>query len=139
MNFLSSIATSVTSMVPSGSSAPNVVILPSDVVKEGWLTKQSRVMKEWRRRWFVLTPQYLVSYKRPGSYGTPTEVLRLRDCSTVKSADEDCGRENAFRVDTAGRVFFLVADNTTEKESWIGHIGRQMVRPTVMKEYDDEH
>lgn len=50
----------------------------------------------------------------------------------MKSADEDIHKENAFRVDTPNRVFFLIADNNQEKESWIGHIGRQMVRPSVM-------
>lgn len=43
-----------------------------------------------------------------------------------------------FRVDTIDRIFFLAAQTATEKESWIGHIGRQMVRPTVIKEYSDD-
>lgn len=66
------------------------------------------------------------------------QVLYLRDCSTVKSADEEVNRENAFRVDTPTRVFFLVADSCAEKESWIGQIGRQMVRPSVLTEYSDD-
>ena len=47
----------------------------SEVLKEGELEKQSRFMKEWRkyfiyfeyakfhRRWFVLTPTHLLSFK----------------------------------------------------------------------------
>jgi len=86
----------------------------------------------------VLTPTCLCSFQQEGLYHKPTEVLYLKDCSTVKSADDSINRENAFRVDTASRVFFLIAESNIDKESWIGHIGRQMVRPTVMKEYDDE-
>ncbi|KAL8426757.1 hypothetical protein Efla_006743 [Eimeria flavescens] len=154
------------------------------VIKEGWLSKQSKFLKDWRRRWFVLTPQCLCSYKtsdvrsqkptevsptclsvtavsssvlaaaaleagragRPGQLRAPPvfaarlysrlmlllllllllQVLYLRDCSTVKSADDEINKENAFRVDTPKRVFFLLADSSQEKESWIGHIGRQM-------------
>ncbi|XP_026191310.1 pleckstrin homology domain-containing protein 1-like [Cyclospora cayetanensis] len=108
------------------------------VIKEGWLSKQSKFLKDWRRRWFVLTPQCLCSYKTSDTHSQqPTEVLYLRDCSTVKSADEDVNRENAFRVDTPNRVFFLLADSPNEKEAWIGHIGRQMVRPSVLTEYHD--
>lgn len=108
------------------------------VIKEGWLSKQSKFLKDWRRRWFVLTPQCLCSYKTSDVHSQrPTEVLYLRDCSTVKSADEDVNRENAFRVDTPSRVFFLVATSPQEKESWIGNIGRQMVRPSVLTEYQD--
>eukprot|EP00928_Gymnodinium_smaydae_P067208 TRINITY_DN50150_c0_g1_i1.p2 TRINITY_DN50150_c0_g1~~TRINITY_DN50150_c0_g1_i1.p2 ORF type:complete len:122 (+),score=26.99 TRINITY_DN50150_c0_g1_i1:74-439(+) len=110
-----------------------IIIHPHDIVKEGWLTKQSKLLKEWRRRWVVLTQQYVCTFKNQGGdYRNPTEVIRLRECSTVKSADEDTGRENAFRVDTPNRIFYLIADSSAEKEAWIGHIGRQMVRPTVM-------
>mmetsp|Transcript_11078 Transcript_11078/g.21437 ORF Transcript_11078/g.21437 Transcript_11078/m.21437 type:complete len:120 (+) Transcript_11078:89-448(+) len=109
-----------------------IIIHRDDIVKEGYLVKQSKIMKEWRRRWFVLTPQYLCSFKTQGENRNPTEAIRLRECQTVKSADEDTGKENSFRVDTPGRVFLLIADTTADKESWIGHIGRQMVRPTVL-------
>merc|ERR1712135_60505 len=104
-----------------------------DIVKEGWIVKQSKFTKEWRRRWFVLTPQYLCAFKsQGGELRNPTEALRIRECSTVKSADGDTGKENSFRVDTPDRVFYLIADSQEEKEAWIGTIGRQMIRPTVM-------
>lgn len=46
--------------------------------------KQSRFLKDWRRRWVILTPQYLCSYRSPEStFQPPTEALRLADCSTV--------------------------------------------------------
>mmetsp|Transcript_25119 Transcript_25119/g.58337 ORF Transcript_25119/g.58337 Transcript_25119/m.58337 type:complete len:121 (+) Transcript_25119:104-466(+) len=110
----------------------DIIIHRDDIIKEGWMVKQSKYMKEWRKRYFVLTSQYICSFKDQGDIRNPTEVIRLRECSTVKSADEDTGRDNSFRVDTPDRVFWLIADNATEKESWIGHIGRQMVRPTVL-------
>eukprot|EP00928_Gymnodinium_smaydae_P002992 TRINITY_DN11087_c0_g2_i1.p2 TRINITY_DN11087_c0_g2~~TRINITY_DN11087_c0_g2_i1.p2 ORF type:complete len:144 (+),score=24.68 TRINITY_DN11087_c0_g2_i1:64-432(+) len=117
-------------------STSDIVIHREDIIKEGWLVKQSMHLKEWRRRWFVLTPQYLCSFKEQGQLHKPTEAIRLRECSTVKSADEDTGKDNSFRVDSPGRIFYLIADSTTDKESWIGHIGRGMVRPTVL--HDDE-
>eukprot|EP00921_Rhytidocystis_pertsovi_P017087 GHVQ01026869.1.p1 GENE.GHVQ01026869.1~~GHVQ01026869.1.p1 ORF type:complete len:144 (-),score=17.47 GHVQ01026869.1:500-931(-) len=122
------------SSTPGGGST-NITIKRCDIVKEGWLCKQSKYLQHWRRRWFVLTSECLCSFKHQTSFtnnSKPTEVLRLRECSTVKSADEDVHKTNAFRVDTPSRVFFLLADSNAEKESWIGHIGRQMVRPTVI-------
>merc|ERR1711937_367450 len=112
--------------------ASQIVIHSQDVVKEGCLVKQSKFMKEWRRRHFVLTPQYLCSFKKQGEYRGPTEFIRLRECVTVKSTDHDTGRANTFRVDTRDRTFFLIADSAEEREAWIGHIGRQMVRATVL-------
>merc|ERR1719408_789588 len=112
--------------------AAEIIVHRDDIIKEGWLVKQSKHLKEWRRRWFVLTPQYLCSFKSQGEYRNPTEAIRLRECTTVKSAEEDTGKENSFRVDVVDRVFYLIAEDATDKESWIGSIGRQMVRSTVM-------
>eukprot|EP00418_Pyrodinium_bahamense_P013953 CAMPEP_0179125572 /NCGR_PEP_ID=MMETSP0796-20121207/59397_1 /TAXON_ID=73915 /ORGANISM="Pyrodinium bahamense, Strain pbaha01" /LENGTH=119 /DNA_ID=CAMNT_0020824283 /DNA_START=66 /DNA_END=425 /DNA_ORIENTATION=- len=112
--------------------ASEIIVHRDDVIKEGFLSKQSKHLKEWRKRWFVLTPEYLCSFKGQGDYRNPTEFIRLRECSTVKSADEDTGKDNSFRVDTPARVFYLIADSAADKEAWIGHIGKQMVRTTVI-------
>ena len=117
--------------------AAEIIVHRDDIVKEGWLVKQSVHLKDWRRRWCILTPQYLCTFKQQGQYRNPTEAIRLRDCSTVKSADDETGKQNSFRVDTPNRVFHLIADGAPDKEEWIGTIGRQMVRPTVMTEEHD--
>eukprot|EP00922_Rhytidocystis_sp_ex-Travisia-forbesii_P034151 GHVS01050744.1.p2 GENE.GHVS01050744.1~~GHVS01050744.1.p2 ORF type:complete len:130 (-),score=25.53 GHVS01050744.1:441-830(-) len=114
-----------------------VSVRHSEAVKEGWLSKQSKYLKEWHRRWVVLTPDFICSFRDQGSLlrgSNPTEFLRLCDCSTVQSADDDVHKQHAFRVDTPDRVFYLTADSNADKEAWIGHIGRQMVRPTAFTE-----
>eukprot|EP00927_Polykrikos_kofoidii_P069444 TRINITY_DN64926_c0_g1_i1.p1 TRINITY_DN64926_c0_g1~~TRINITY_DN64926_c0_g1_i1.p1 ORF type:complete len:145 (+),score=20.56 TRINITY_DN64926_c0_g1_i1:64-435(+) len=116
-----------------------IVIHREDITKEGWLSKQSKFMKDWRRRWIVLTPQYICSFKQQGDYRNPSEVLRIRECSTVKSASEETGKDHSFRVDTPGRVFYLIAETSQEKEAWIGHIGRQMIRPNILVAEEHEH
>merc|ERR1712217_189728 len=98
-------------------------------IKEGWLLKQSAHLKEWRRRWCVLTPKHLCSFKSEGEYKNQTEVINLRDCTFVRSADEDLGKENSFKVVAPNRIFYLVSDSPRDTEAWIGHIGRQMARP----------
>jgi len=75
----------------------------------------------------VLTPQYLCTFKSQGEYRNPTEVIRLRKCSTVKSADQNTGRDNSFRVDTPQCVFYFVADSSSDKASWINNIGQQVL------------
>merc|ERR1719445_1535642 len=109
-----------------------VAIAASDILKEGRLVKQSRYMKEWRQRHFVLTQQFLCSFKAQGDYRSPTEVIRLSECSTVKSCEDEIGKENAFKIEANGTVFHLIAESNAEKEAWIGHIGRLMVRRSVM-------
>jgi len=105
-----------------------------DIVKSGFLLKQSKFFKQWKRRWFVLTPQHLCSYEQENGHmaSAPTEQLLLQSCSTVRGADEEVGRPNAFKVESADRTFYLIAETSQDKEAWIGTIGRQMVRPSVM-------
>eukprot|EP00913_Durusdinium_trenchii_P011355 g10666.t1 len=65
--------------------AAEIVIHRDDIIKEGFLVKQSKHMKEWRRRWFVLTPQYLCSFKSQGEYRNPTEHIRPGAFPTLSS------------------------------------------------------
>lgn len=89
--------------------------------------KQSAHVKNWRRRWIVLTSKHLASYKSPTAVSCPTESLLLAECTTVKSAEDELHSDNIFRVDTSKRTFLMIAGSTAEKEAWIGAIGRQMV------------
>jgi hypothetical protein len=116
-----------------------IVIHRDDIVKQGWLSKESLYLKDWRKRWVVLTKDYICTFKTQGEFRNPTEAVRLRECSTVKSAHDATGKENSFQVYATNRTFSLMADSSVDKEAWIGTIGRQMVRPTMMvEEYDFE-
>lgn len=75
------------------------------IVKEGWLYKQSKYMKEWRkyflyhkiyRRWVVLTPTHLYSYKEYKKYEKPTEEIVIKECKTIKSVEDEIKRKFAF-------------------------------------------
>lgn len=109
------------------------------IIKEGWIEKRSKYVKEWRPRWLVLTPRFLCTFKKQQDYrSAPTEKINLRLCSTVKSAEDDVNRPMSFRVDTSNRTYFFTAKDTAEKEIWIGAIGKAMVRPTVMRSRSEE-
>ena len=81
------------------------IVKPEDVIKEGYLFKQSRYLKDWRkyavpltflRRWFVLTKTHILSYKDEKIYKNPTEVVPMNTCCTVKSVEEEINKPNAF-------------------------------------------
>ena len=50
------------------------------------------------RRWFVLTPTHLYTFKYEKVYTNPTESLVLKYCTTVKSAEAEIGVENSFVI-----------------------------------------
>jgi len=113
-------------------------IATKDIVKEGWLSKQSKFLKEWRKRWFVLTPTHLYTFKLERQYKSPTEKILLKECTTVKSAEDEIHKENSFRIDSTNAVFYIMAPTTTEKEAWIGAIGKAMVKPSLRRNSDEE-
>ena len=52
-----------------------ITISSDDIIKEGYLFKQSRYLKKWRNRWVVLKPDYLYTFKEKGVYSNPTEQI----------------------------------------------------------------
>ena len=96
---------------------------------EGWLTKQSVWLKDWRRRFFILKKNKLFFAK--SEYSAPHGMIDLATCMTVKSAELKAGKKNAIEVATADTVFFMYADTEKEKDEWIGAIGRAIVQSSA--------
>lgn len=102
---------------------------------EGWLTKQSEWMKDWRRRYFMLKGSKLFFGKSESV--APHGMIDLSTCMTVKSAELKAGKKNAIDVSTRGQTFFMYADSEKEKDEWIGAIGRSIVQASATFTNDD--
>ena len=98
----------------------------SNPSNEGWLTKQSVWLKDWRRRYFVLKGSKLFFAK--GEFTAPHGMIDLSQCMTVKSAELKAGKKNAIEVSTKEKTFYMFADSEKEKDEWIGAIGRSIVQ-----------
>lgn len=85
----------------------------------------------------VLTPKYLMTFKTDNMKGR-TERILLQECLTIKSVDEDLKIPLTFRVDGKGVSFYFRAEDITSKESWIGSIGKYMIKPGVLRSYSEE-
>jgi len=106
--------------------------------KEGYLEKQSRHLKRWKKRWFVLQDSTLYSFKKERVYENPTEIIDLRVFSSVKSSEDFTNRTHSFDVYSADMVFSMVASSENEKEDWIRAIGRAIVISRT-KSWQDEN
>ncbi len=109
---------------------PTPVIREQDIIKAGELQKQSRFLGVWRSRHVVLTPLFLLTYEYPGQEMAgiaPTEFLILKQCATVRSAEDETGKPYSFKVESAQRTFILIAPSREDKEAWIGAIAKAMV------------
>eukprot|EP00980_Cylindrotheca_fusiformis_P002589 scaffold612_cov98-Cylindrotheca_fusiformis.AAC.3 len=93
---------------------------------QGYLTKQSMWLKDWRRRYFFLKGSKLFFGKN--EYGGPHGMIDLAHCTTVKSADLKSKKRNSFEISTPEMTFLLYADTEQEKDDWIGRVGKAIVR-----------
>ena len=152
-----------------------------EIRKEGWVNKESAVIRTYRKRWMVLTPDRLYSFKgekkytvrsrllgtpypypypyshptpnqvqsygcsalpnppltltltlpvagvrllgtpypTPDPHQDPTEEIDLRQCGTVKSADDLTNRPFSFTVQVPERNYFLAAMSDADRNEWV--------------------
>mmetsp|Transcript_89276 Transcript_89276/g.251242 ORF Transcript_89276/g.251242 Transcript_89276/m.251242 type:complete len:404 (-) Transcript_89276:69-1280(-) len=90
-------------------------------IKVGYLEKQSRHLKVWRRRWSVLTPYDIRTFASSRSGDRLTEIISL-EAVRVEFAGESLGPagvDTTFRVLTGKRSFYFRADSSSSKISWV--------------------
>lgn len=103
------------------------------VLWSGFLTKQGKIRKSWKRRWFELTDTDLQYFPEPN--GDLLGVIRLGDISGV-SPSKDFDQPNLFCVRTMDREFFLSADSPGERKDWLSIL--EQVRKLYQAKYGSE-
>jgi len=104
----------------------NIIYDTDNAEYEGFLTKQSMWLKDWRRRFFLLKGSKL--FYCSNEYSTPHGMIDLALCTTVKSADLKSRKRNSFEISTPETTYLLYADTEQEKDDWIGRVGKAIVR-----------
>jgi len=93
----------------------------SESLVEGWVWKQSRHMKRWRRRYAVLTPKLFCTMK--DRKGTPTLVFE--NISNVHMASN---HEHAFVFSTTGTVVTMICESDAQRDAWIRFVKQTCVK-----------
>ena len=68
-----------------------ITINSSEKLKEGFLKKESRIIKVWRERWVVLTISYIYTFENKDIYRNPTEEIEVKKIKTVKTDESRSG------------------------------------------------
>jgi len=55
-------------------------------------------------------------------------MMDLAQCTTVKSADLKSKKRHSFEISTPDTCYLLYADTESEKDDWIGRVGKAIVR-----------
>ncbi|XP_070544986.1 dual adapter for phosphotyrosine and 3-phosphotyrosine and 3-phosphoinositide-like [Ptychodera flava] len=87
--------------------------------KEGYLTKEGGIVKNWKTRWFVLCKHELKYYKTRDTL-TPIKTLDLRECQGVDWDNYRMkDRDNCFILEFPERTYYVCANTNPEAEEWI--------------------
>lgn len=96
-----------------------------DSIMEGWVWKRSRFLKRWRRRYLVLVPSLLSSFRDPGDR-CATESARAIEFNKVCCADGRVKKNRAFCVSVIKREYFIVCDTDGQKSAWMSAISEAL-------------
>lgn len=55
-------------------------------------------------------------------------MIDLAHCTTVKSADLKAKKRHSLEISTPETCYLLYADTESEKDDWIGRVGKAIVR-----------
>ncbi|CAK0792995.1 unnamed protein product [Prorocentrum cordatum] len=94
-------------------------------VLEGWVWKRSRVLKRWRRRWLVLMPDKLMTFKQKHDT-KPTEVVQRGFVYRVYSADMEMCLSKCFCVSTASRDYYMICDEEKQRQAWLQEVPKAL-------------
>jgi len=91
--------------------------MADDIVKRGWLIKQGRVVKNWKRRFFVLKDGSLAYFERDDDV-VPKGELSLYGAAVVYVEPPKIDKEHCIEVSTPSRSLFIHAESKPEIQQW---------------------
>jgi len=87
--------------------------------KEGFLTKKGSVVKNWKKRWFVLCGSVLSYYKKAKD-PFPAGVILIKEAKSIDCVVEPIdNKAYCFVISTPGRDFFVTAESGKEMFDWV--------------------
>lgn len=102
-----------------------MVIKREDIIKEGWHVKHTGHVRA-KATWYVLANQSLYEFAGPNDCSDPIGVMSLRECTMVRSAEEESGSDASFHLECAGQMLTLIAESKVEMESWLAELNKKM-------------
>ncbi|XP_068455365.1 pleckstrin homology domain-containing family A member 1-like isoform X1 [Clinocottus analis] len=98
------------------------------VIKAGYCVKQGALMKNWKRRYFMLE-ENAVSYYKSDLEREALRVIPLKEIHKVQECKQSelMQRDNLFEMVTGSRTFYMQADSPEDMHSWIKAVSGAIV------------
>lgn len=109
------------SVLPSRLTTSEIRLRPNTEVR-GWLRKQGKTRKNWKRRWFELRDGFIsYSVNNGGKVKGKIPISSLKNVyEALETKKMDIEWE--FHLETARRIYYLLADTEEEMRFWISRL-----------------
>jgi len=104
----------------SGSSVPGVA-------KAGWMTKQGGNVKNWKKRYCVLSSTRRELYYYESDKGKQMGVVDLRQATSVRASIEPKAPGPAIEIVTKDRVWVFASTTKQECDEWLALVKSMVV------------
>ena len=100
----------------------------------GWMIKQGGFIKNWKRRWFVLSNTTLKYFKN-ATNTSPLGVISLSNVSAEPVDAIDSPEHYYFKIQPrAGRTYYLAVQSDGERQEWVNEVNLRSHILTQSKE-----
>lgn len=90
-------------------------------VRSGFLYKEGLNLKNWKKRWFLLTEKYLFYFQNEND-PQPLGTILIRDCSIKLRDGKVRGKSFCFELFTHDRNYFIQALDSKDLLGWVNDI-----------------
>ncbi len=88
------------------------------IVKKGYLSKKSKYLGNWKKRYIVLTENYIFAYVDHHPNSECTMNLTISDSYGPKHLQLENNNEYGFSFSNEGTIYCFKSDNQEEVNSW---------------------
>jgi len=103
----------------SASKLSHIVLTRKDIVLEGYLTKIGEIVKNWKRRWFVMENGYLFYLKSSNSNNVLGRIPLIG--SKIEAVSFET---KTFSIETKFRTYLFIVDSESEMKQWLDAIDK---------------
>ena len=98
------------------------------IVKTGFLLKRSKYLGKWKKRFIVLTDNYILAYTNDQRGAECTMNLTIKDSFGPKHFDTGNDNEYGFSFANEGKVYSFKTDKKNIKDEWFNLLRETLSR-----------
>lgn len=101
--------------------------MDGEIVKAGWLQRQSNVLKKWKKQWFTLTRDGILRHYDNNTTNNAEDGARMKvDCMCIKSPNditnvnppEGVSRQCLLTIVFTNKTWNLCAESPDDRQAW---------------------